>query len=258
MNSLLLVEVIIIQMPLMVAAPVLLGLMLKRRTGVGWRIFLFGGLTFVASQVVHLPLNYALGLLTGQWGVALWPLLPMALAAGLSAGICEQAARWVALRFALPRVRGWNRALQFGAGHGGIEAIILGALALSSVAQIVILHTSGAEALGLSGEDATQAQQVLRAFWATPLYAPLLAGLERVFTIMFHIAMTVLVMRAIVHRQPSYLLAAVAAHTATDTWVVWGMRTLGMAWTELGLAVVGAVSLWIIVRLRERPAEESP
>ena len=96
-----------------------------------------------------------------------------------------------------------------------------------------------------------QAQQMLQAFWGTPLYAPVLAGLERAFTIAFHVTMAVLVMRAVVHRQPAYLVAAVLAHTVYDGWAVWGMRTLGLVWTEVGLAVASAACVWLLMRLRE-------
>ena len=34
-----------------------------------------------------------------------------------------------------------------------------------------------------------------------------------------------------------------------------GMRTLGLTWTELGLAIVGAASVWLSVRLREENSE---
>lgn len=258
MNLPLLLVVAAVQLPLMVVFPIVIGLMLRRRYGVGWRIFLFGGATFVASQVVHLPLNYALGLISGEWGVALWPLLPMALVAGLSAGVCEQAARWVVLRFVLPGVRGWRHALQFGAGHGGVEAIILGLLVMASVVQMVFVQQSGIEALGLGSEKAAQALQMLQAFWGMPLYAPVLGGLERVFTVAFHVAMAVLVMRAVVHCRAVYWMAAVVAHTVYDGWAVWAMRTLGLAWTELGLAVAAAAGVWLIVRLREDASEHGP
>jgi hypothetical protein len=36
---------------------------------------------------------------------------------------------------------------------------------------------------------------------------------------------------------------------------VWAVRTLGLTWTELGLAVVGAASVWLSVRLREENSE---
>ena len=65
--------------------------------------------TFILSQIVHLPLNWALGLLGGGQGVALWPLAPMALVAGLSAGLCEEGARWIVLTFFLKQVRRWDQ-----------------------------------------------------------------------------------------------------------------------------------------------------
>jgi uncharacterized membrane protein YhfC len=253
-----LIAVVVVQLPLMLALPILVGLWIRRHYGVDWCIYLAGGVTFVASQVVHLPLNYALGLLTGGWGLGLLPLPLMALAAGLSAGTCEQTARWVALRFVLRRTRGWSQALQFGAGHGGFEAIILGLLALSNIVSMVVMQMAGAQALGLNGDAAAQAEQALKAFWSAGWYTPVVAGLERAFAITFHIAMSVLVMRAITRRQAGYLLAAIAAHALFDAWSVWGSRTLGILWVELGLAVVAAGALWLIVRLREAPHDPNP
>jgi uncharacterized membrane protein YhfC len=254
MNTPFLVALVVVQLPLMLVLPIVVGWWVRRRYGIGWRVYLAGGLTFVASQVVHLPLNYALGLLGGEWGAGVLPLPLMALAAGLTAAVCEQSARWVALRFALRRVRGWSQALQFGAGHGGIEAIILGLLALSTTAWMIVMQLSGVQSQGLSGDAAAQAKEALQAFWGAAWYTPLLAGLERAFTITFHIAVSVLVMRAVMRRQAGYLLAAVVAHTAYDAWAVWGNRSLGLLWTELGLGLIAAAALWLIVRLRETPA----
>ncbi len=94
---------------------------IRRRYGIGWSVFALGALTFVLSQVVHLPLNAALGLLGGGRGVALWPLVPMALVAGLSASICEEGARLLVLLFLARHVRGWRPGLQYGAGTGGLR-----------------------------------------------------------------------------------------------------------------------------------------
>ncbi len=80
----------LVQYPLMILLPLFLGWWIRRRYRVGWGIFLAGAGTFIFSQVVHLPLNWALGLVGGGRGVALWPLVPLALAAGLSAGVCEE------------------------------------------------------------------------------------------------------------------------------------------------------------------------
>jgi uncharacterized membrane protein YhfC len=248
----------LVQYPLMLLFPLLLGWWLRRRYGVGWGLFGAGTLTFIASQVVHLPLNWALGLLGGGRGVALWPLVPLALVAGLSAGVCEEGARWLVLRFFLKRARGWREALQFGAGHGGIEAIIFGLLALINLVVILALRSLDLTALGITGNTADQVRAALDQLWRTPWYLPLLAGLERVFAITFHIAMAVLVMRAVTRRNIGYLAAAIAAHAALDFWAVWAVRTLGTTWTEVGVGVIALAALLLIVRLREAPPPPEP
>jgi len=248
----------LVQYPLMLLFPLLLGWWLRRRYGVRWGLFGAGALTFIASQVVHLPLNWALGLLGGGRGVALWPLVPLALVAGLSAGVCEEGARWLVLRFFLKRARGWREALQFGAGHGGIEAIIFGLLALWTLVQMIVLRSLDLTASGITGDTADQVRAALAAYWSSPWYLPLLAGLERVFAITFHIAMAVLVMRAITRRNIGYLVAAIAAHAALDFWAVWAVRTLGTTWTEVGVAVAAIAALLLIVRQREAPPPPEP
>ena len=92
---------VLIQYPLMILFPLALGWWIRRRYRVGWGIFWAGAATFILSQIVHLPLNWALGLLGGGRGVALWPLAAMALVAGLSAALCEEGARWIVLTFFL-------------------------------------------------------------------------------------------------------------------------------------------------------------
>lgn len=257
-NVPLLLTTFLVQMPLMFAFPLLLGWWIRRRFGVGWGVFGIGALTFIASQVVHLPLNYALGLLGGGRGVALWPVIPLALVAGLSAAICEEGARWIVLRFFAKRTRGWRAGLQFGAGHGASESIIFGVLALINVVAMIALTALGPAILGATGGTAGQIQAAQAAYWSTPAYMPVVAGLERVSAITLQIALASLVMRAVMRGQPLYLLAAIGLHTVTDAWAVWAMRTAGMWVTEGGVVLLALFSLWLIWRLREAPPAAEP
>ncbi|MEZ4335402.1 MAG: YhfC family glutamic-type intramembrane protease [Sandaracinaceae bacterium] len=103
-----------------------LAVWLRRKTRVGYALLGAGALVFVASQVVHLPLNWALGqVLPNEHGL-LWVT---AIAVGLSAGLCEELARWVAIEWITRRVRDTEHALMLGMGHGGVEALIVGAMA---------------------------------------------------------------------------------------------------------------------------------
>src|SRR5262249_45823734 len=82
----------------MLVFPLAVGRFVARRFGVPWSLWAYGALTFVASQVVHLPLNWATGLLgKPPRGLGLMPLPLLALVAGLSAGLCEELTRYVAL-----------------------------------------------------------------------------------------------------------------------------------------------------------------
>ncbi len=257
-NVPLLLVTFLVQAPLMILFPLLLGWWIRRRFGIGWGVFGIGALTFIASQAVHLPLNFALGLLGGGRGVALWPLVPLALVAGVSAGICEEGARWTVLRFFAKRTRGWRAGLQFGAGHGAAEAIIFGVLVLVNVIAIIALRSVDPAALGLAGAPADQLTAAQTAYWNTATYMPVIAGLERVFAITLHITLATLVMRSVTRGQPLYLLAAIGLHTAANAWAVWAIQTAGVWATEGGLALLALVCLWLIWRLREAPVPAEP
>lgn len=253
-NLPLLLATFLVQMPLMIAFPLVLGWWIRRKYGIRWGVFGIGAATFVASQVVHLPLNYALGLLTGGRGIGLWPLAPLALAIGLSAGICEEGARWIVLRFFAKQTRGWRAGLQFGAGHGAAEAIIAGVLVLVNV----VIFSLSPSALGLAGANADQLAAAQATFWGISAHLPVVAGLERVFAITMHIALATLVMRAVTRGQPLYLMAAIALHAAANAWAVGAGQMSGMWAAEGGLAVIALFSLWLIWRLREAPPALEP
>jgi uncharacterized membrane protein YhfC len=249
---------LLLQFPLMLLLPIVAGWWIRRRYGVSWAIFGMGALTFIGSQMVHLPVNWALGLLGGARGVALWPLVWVALILGLTAGLSEEGARYLVLRFWLKRARGWRDALQFGAGHGGIEAIILGLLAALGLGSMILLATVDPAALGVPAADAGQARAAAGLYWAQPWTMPLYAGLERLFAIIVHVALAVLVMRSVTHHQILYLLAAIALHTAMNAWAVWAAATYDVFWVEAGVGLFALLGLVLIWGLREpAPASDS-
>lgn len=242
---------VLFQFPVMCLRPLALGLAIWRRVGAGWRWWLIGAGAFIASQVVHLPLNWAVGLLGAPRGVATLPLPAVALLAGLSSGLCEESARYVAMRWVARRDRGWAGVLQYGAGHGGIESMIFGTLALLSFLNMVAAPF--ADRLGVPAEAQGALADAARAYWASPWYLPALAGYERLCAIAAHLGMSVLVMRAVTRRNLGYLVLAVLAHTALNAPVLYrpllGELGLYSLLTAAALALVG-VAFW----LREPPA----
>ncbi|HHS98332.1 MAG TPA: YhfC family intramembrane metalloprotease [Chloroflexi bacterium] len=205
----------IVQILIMIGLPVGAWLWARRRLGATWGLIGAGVLSFALSQVVHLPLNWALGLLGGERGVALWPVPLMALVAGLSAGTCEEGARYVVLRFWRREARSWREGVAFGTGHGGVESFLLGIGALVGFVQMVALRGMDLEGMGISGEMLEQVRAQIEAYWSAPWYLFLLGGLERAFALAIQIGLTLMVVRALT-RGVQWLAFAVLAHALVD------------------------------------------
>jgi uncharacterized membrane protein YhfC len=236
----------------MIVLPLYLAHFFKRRFGVGWKLWGAGALTFVASQLVHLPLNYALGMLGQPRALGLLPLPLLAIAAGLSAALCEELARFAAWRFALRKAaRSFHEALQFGAGHGGIEAMIVGTLALIQIGVMTFLSFVSPSALGVPQNQMGLVEAQRDAFWLAPWYSTALAGGERVFALALHIACTVLVVRGVARKQPVWVLLAILLHAAIDGWAVWAASTFGVVPTEVGVAIMGIGCAALVWKLRD-------
>jgi uncharacterized membrane protein YhfC len=256
-----LVAAFVVEMLIMLGAPVALWIFLRQKYRASWGLIAVGALTFVLSQVVHVPLNWGLGLIGGGRGVALWPLPAMAAVAGLTAGVCEEGARYLVLRFWRKEARSWAQGLAFGAGHGGIESILVGLSVLSSFVSMLVLQKLGPENLGLSGELLEQTRQQMEAYWGIPWYLPLLGGLERVFAITMHLAWTMLVLQAVVRRNLLWLALAVLAHALVDGLAV-GLMQSGVSLPVIEgvvfLLALGALALILALRPRGEAMAEAP
>lgn len=255
------------QIALMVAGPVVLGAFLVRRLGTRPRLLAWGAATFIAAQALRFPLLWAL---THATQAGILPAPPAAMAFGfnilvlsLTASLFEETARYVGYRFVLPDARDWSDAVTYGAGHGGIESIILGALVALTLANMTAL--AGADPDTLTHLDAGQ-RAVLTAqvsqYWASPWYMPLLGGIERAFAICLHMALAVIVLKAVVTRRLLWLVAAIAAHATANASAAVALQRSGPVAAELLLMVFAVLSLWLLYRLRPdreaQPAADRP
>lgn len=203
------------------AFPLALGLIFWRRAKGRWRFFFLGCVVF--------PL-FALGLegainravLYGPAGAVLAGNIWLyGLFGGLMAGISEECGRWCALRLGRRWSRGPQDALMYGAGHGGIEAVLLAGTAMVSNLMLSLAWNSGgpAGAAALMGVDSlTDAQAAaLASLAATPAGMFLWSGFERLGAIVLHISLSVLVYAA-VHRKGGWywLPAAIGIHALVD------------------------------------------
>jgi uncharacterized membrane protein YhfC len=234
---------------LMLGMPFLLAAFLARRLRVRWGLFWVGTVTFIASQIVHIPLLRVLGQVGAlKVATAGWPLVWYAVLLGLMAGVCEELARYLVLRFWLERDRSWPAALMFGAGHGGVESFIVG------------LFT----AAGVTADKVPAVQAQLAAAWSVPVLYPLLGAFERATAISTHLFLAVLVMQAFTRHNILWLLAAILWHALTDAVAVYAASAWGVIPTEAAVAVLALIGLAVMFALRRPeplpvvPAETPP
>ncbi len=235
---------------LMVLAPVGLVILLRRRFRVALILFVAGSLTFVGSQVVHLPLNNWLsdiGVLpeAGSWeGPPLWQT---ALIAGLTAGLCEELARAAGYAL-LRRARRLEDGVMLGLGHGGIESMVFGGVGTAAtICSLWSLRGVDLSSLELSTAQMAAVSRQLELVTSSPWLAvtPLL---ERLLAMGIHVVFSLLVLQAFRRRNGWFLLLAVGYHAAIDAAAVYAANHLENPWLInagfLGIALPGYVWLW--------------
>ncbi|MGC9522756.1 MAG: YhfC family intramembrane metalloprotease [Anaerolineae bacterium] len=241
----------ILEVLLMIAIPIVAVLWLGKRWSLPLRLALIGAATFVGSQVLHLPAN---SFLASALQLEAQPLVIQAIVLGLSAGIFEEVARYLVYRFWLTEARTWREGVVFGLGHGGIEAILTGALVVVTLISVLVI--TGAEdpaALGLPEGALPQVEE----FWATPWYLPLLAVMERVMALVLHVSMATLVLLCFHKRHIWPLLAAIVWHAIMDFAAVYAGQRWGIAAAEGFVAVITVGSAAVLWWTRRTLAGES-
>ena len=254
---------------LLIAMPLALGAYLVRHFKTGWRLFLIGAVIFAGSQLLHVPFNiyiltpFMAGL---GFGTADGPGLALAGAAvllGLSAGVFEEGARWLAYRFWIRKARTWPEGVVFGSGHGGGEAVITGLIALATLVQLTALRGQDLSAI-VPAEQLAAAEAQIETYWALPGWVFFLSAVERASALAVQITLSVIVLQAFLRpRGGLWLLAAIGWHALVDAVAVfvgvstgvYGASVRGTVITELLIAGLAGISLVFLFRLR--PAGEA-
>ncbi|MFO0552509.1 MAG: YhfC family glutamic-type intramembrane protease [Polyangiaceae bacterium] len=230
-----------VQLPLMILSPFVAVFLARRRWSIAMRAVVVGVLSFIGSQVVHLPLNWALGLLGAPRGLGVQPLEGLSVAVGLSAGLCEELARFVSMRQLLPEHRSARDGFAFGLGHGGVEAAIFGLLASAGPLNYVIFHFVPPTVLGVPAAQVGAVYGAAASYWQAPSWVLVSAGVERLSAMSFHVFASLLVMHAVARKNPVFLLLAILLHAATDGAMVYFIATRGSEFGAIGITAMGVV-----------------
>lgn len=242
----------------MIAAPLLFATVIARRYGTDWGLFGAGALTFIGSQLFHLPFN---------WGIEQASILPTDLSAvpalvlvalfyGLSAGLFEEIARFVTYRYWMKDARTWETGLMLGAGHGGVESIVVGLLFV-----VNLLFLAGLQAgyfTSVLPESALQpVLEQAAAFFQTPWYEVMLGAVERLFALVVHMSLSLMVLQCFTRNNLLWLVAAIGWHAALNAVALVGVNQWGIYAAEGLIGVFAFLSLFLIHTLRNGEGPQS-
>jgi uncharacterized membrane protein YhfC len=243
--------------------PLALGVFVRRRLGVGWRYFGYGALIFFLFQLIsRVPITLALQAAIAPRLQASHSLLVAWIAIlALTAGLFEEVGRYVGYRWLMRREeKTWDKAVMYGLGHGGLESMLFVAgLAALTLINLLAISQMDLSTLPLTAEQRAQTAQQLAAISAQPAWLPLLGAWERLWSVLFHIALSVVVLQVFRRGSIRWLWLAILAHALADLvgagiTPILGLTGLSAALVpEAIVTVIGLISLWVIWALRDRP-----
>ena len=170
----------------------------------------------------------------------------------LTAGLFETAGRLFVLRLILHKNESFYTALGAGYGHGVSEAVLLVGMTYVNNLVISLMINSGTLPQ-FEGKDA-----VVSALMNTQTGLFYAAGIERIFTVVFHIAMTVLFAYFIYRKKTvtGFFLCA-AVHTAVDLAVPLIYHFTGnIVFSEILMFFIALCAAAVILMLRSRFAQK--
>ncbi len=221
--------------------PIVLLIVFKKKGG--WLPAFFVGCgTFVVfalvlEQIVHTVVLANFGtvirqnvFLTGLYG-------------GLAAALFEETGRLIAFRFLLKKHRDSGTALMYGAGHGGIEAmLIVGLTYINNIATSIMINSGNIEqALSSLDESTRQATfEQISELWTSSAGVFLLGGVERILAMILQITLSMLVYMAVKNGKKSFWALAFVFHFLVDCITVVLASYVSVIVVEIILAVMVA------------------
>lgn len=181
--------------------------------------FLLGVLAFVISQMlIRIPLLEYLAAESSSY--LMWSVkypVSFVIFLAFSAGIFEELARWIAMRFFMKQ-RDSLSGVILGIGHGGIEAFL--------IVGLTVLAT-------------------MNSFADSQLYW--LSGLERMIAISLHIGLSLIVLAAVKQKRFSYVLVAIGLHGIINTFA--GILSVSLIAIEIVLLILTIITILIAYSL---------
>jgi uncharacterized membrane protein YhfC len=222
-----------------------------------WRLFWIGMATFIASYIIqYFGVGYLSFLSSSKILINMsysGQMVFKAVFLGLSAGIVEEFARYAFYRWWAKDARSWESGLLMGSGHGGMEAIFVGAIALYLFINMLYLNkVTDLTTLGVSAENLEQVLADIQAYWSPPWFQSLLPVLESLLVLPMQIALSVIVLQTFTRKQVRWVWMAIGFHAAVNGTTIYASYLGARSFVIEGIVgAVALISILFIFRLRK-------
>lgn len=234
---------------------VFLIIMQRGREGV-FGIWFAGALGFLVSQMlIRIPImQYFSAQAQVQQFIKAYPYIYVLILA-LSAALFESTGRLVVLKWVLGKRLSYTTGIISGAGHGGIESILL--VGSTYAGNLYLSYIINTDKLASVITDPTIAESIRSSLVDTSSIMFLSAGFERLFTMVFHIALSVLFTYFIMKKRTALGFVTVAAmHFLVDFIAgVMMIIKIDILLVEGVIFIVALVSLLFIMKIKPRFGE---
>lgn len=173
----------------------------------------------------------------------------------IMAGVFEECGRHIVLKYIMKKNRTPENAVMYGIGHGGIEilAVLLPSMILNLV--IAVLFSAGnienaLSTLNITEQTAAAALPSVEAAAAFDYAMMAMNVLERLFAMLLHIGLTVVVYYGVCNANKACLPIAILLHMLMDTFPALYQRGVVALWAvEIWAALWTAVIVFVAVKL---------
>lgn len=181
----------------------------------------------------------------------------------IMAGVFEECGRYIVLKYIMKKNRTTENAVMYGIGHGGIEILAVLLPALITYLAVAVLFSAGDMENALSTLDITE-ETVSVALPSIQTAAAFDYGMmamnviERLFAMLLHIGLTVVVYYGVVTDKKICLPVAIILHMLMDTFPALYQRSVVPLWTvEPWAGVWTGVVVFIAVNLYRKMKKSS-
>jgi uncharacterized membrane protein YhfC len=197
---------------------------------------------FISQEIIRIPILSIIQ--TTIWfrrAAILYPAT-VAFIVALTAALFETAGRYIGIKFMLKDKLEWKNGIAYGIGHGGIESLLFaGITAIANIIYSILINAGTVKPEGN-----------LSALVGARPDLFLISGVERFFVIIFHIALSLIVLYGIMYGKKRFILYCIGMHTLVDFIIPLISSSINNAWlTEATIALVGILSFIFILKSKK-------